>query len=139
MGIYYDEIKIKTENEVDMIDITDEIQKIVHKSKFRNGIACIFVPGSTGCITTIEYEPGLKKDFPKTLEKIVPKDNYYAHHETWHDDNGHSHVRASLIGPSITIPIKEKKLMHGTWQQIVFIELDTSPRQRNIIVQIIGE
>jgi secondary thiamine-phosphate synthase enzyme len=139
MGVYYDEIKIKTADEVDMIDITEEVQKIVNKSKLRNGIACIFVPGSTGCITTIEYEPGLKKDFPKTLEKIAPKNNYYAHHETWHDDNGHSHVRASLIGPGITIPIKEKKLLHGTWQQIVFIELDTTPRQRNIIVQIVGE
>ncbi len=139
MGVYYDEINIKTADEVDMIDITEEVQKIVSKSKLRNGFACIFVPGSTGCITTIEYEPGLKKDFPKILEKIVPKNNYYAHHETWHDDNGHSHVRASLIGPSITIPIKEKKLLHGTWQQIVFIELDTTSRQRNIIVQIVGE
>jgi len=139
MSVYYDEIKINTKGEVDIINITEDAQNVVYKSKIKNGIACIFVPGSTGCITTIEYEPGLKKDFPKILEKIASKKNYYAHHETWHDDNGHSHVRASLIGPSITIPIKEGKLLHGTWQQIVFIELDTTSRKRNIIVQIVGE
>jgi len=139
MGVYYDEIKIKTQKETEVIDITQEVQNIVDKSKIKNGIACVFVPGSTGCITTIEYEPGLKKDFPKMLEKIAPKGEYYYHHETWDDDNGHSHIRASLIGPSITIPIKEKRLLHGTWQQIIFIELDTNPRQRNIVVQIVGE
>ena len=139
MSVYYDEINIKTKGEVDIVDITKEIQKIVSKSKIKNGIACIFIPGSTGGITTIEYEPGLKKDFSKILEKIAPKDEYYFHHETWNDDNGHSHIRASLIGSSITIPIKEERILHGTWQQIVFIELDTSTRTRNIIVQIVGE
>ena len=139
MSVYYDEVYIKTKGEVDIIDITKDIQSVISKSKIKSGIACIFIPGSTGCITTIEYEPGLKKDFPRILQKIAPKGEHYDHHETWHDDNGHSHIRASLIGPSITIPIKEEKLLHGTWQQIVFIELDTTPRQRNIVVQIIGE
>jgi len=139
MSVYFDEIKINTKGEIDIIDITQDVQKIVKKSKIKNGIACIFIPGSTGCITTIEYEPGLKKDFPRILQKIVPKGEHYDHHETWGDDNGHSHVRASLIGPSITIPIKEKNLLHGTWQQIVFIEFDTNPRKRNIVVQIVGE
>jgi len=139
MGVYYDEIIIKSKGEVDIIDITNDAQDVVNKSKIKNGIACIFIPGSTGCITTIEYEPGLKKDLPRMLEKIAPKDEYYDHHETWHDDNGHSHIRASLIGPSLTIPIKDGKLLHGTWQQIVFIELDTTSRQRNIVVQIVGE
>ena len=139
MSVYYDEISIKTMGEVDIIDITENIQEFVNKSKIKNGIACIFVAGSTGCITTIEYEPGLKKDLPRILQNIAPKGENYFHHETWNDDNGHSHIRASLIGPSLTVPIKEKKLIHGTWQQIVFIELDTTPRQRNIIVQIIGE
>jgi len=139
MVVYYNEINIKTKGEVDIIDVTSKIQKIVYESKIKNGIACVFIPGSTGCITTMEYEPGLRKDLPKILQKIVPKDEYYHHHETWNDDNGHSHVRASLIGPSITVPIKDTMLLHGTWQQIVFIELDTSPRDRNIIVQIIGE
>lgn len=139
MSVYYDEINIKTMGEVDIVDITTEIQKIVSKSKIKNGIACIFIPGSTGGITTIEYEPGLKKDFPKILEKLAPKNQKYYHHETWGDYNGHSHIRASIIGPSITIPIKEERLLHGTWQQIVFIEFDTSQRSRNIIVQIVGE
>ncbi|KYK23673.1 secondary thiamine-phosphate synthase enzyme [Thermoplasmatales archaeon SG8-52-2] len=139
MGTYYGEINVRTNGEVDIIDITVQIQDIVRKSKINNGIVCIFVPGSTGSITTIEYEPGLKKDFPRALQKIAPKGVHYDHHETWHDDNGHSHVRASLIGPSINVPIKDNKIIHGTWQQIVFVELDTSPRNRNLIVQIVGE
>ena len=139
MSVFYNEINIETKGEVDIIDITSDIQNVINKSKINCGIACVFVPGSTGTITTIEYEPGLKKDFPRALQKIAPKGEHYDHHETWHDDNGHSHVRASLMGPSITVPIKDSKLLHGTWQQIVFIELDTSPRNRKIIVQILGE
>ena len=139
MGVYSDQINIKTDGEVDIIDITEEIQNSINKSKLKDGIICIFVPGSTGALTTIEYEPGLMKDLPQALEKIAPKGIYYNHHETWHDDNGHSHVRASLMGPSITVPFRNKKLIHGTWQQIVFVELDTSPRNREIIVQIVGE
>ena len=139
MGVYSDEINIKTDGEVDIVDITGEIQNIVDKSKLNDGIACIFIPGSTGAITTIEYEPGLMKDLPRALETIAPKGIYYNHHETWHDDNGHSHVRASFMGPSITVPFQNKKLVHGTWQQIVFVELDTISRNREIIVQIVGE
>ena len=139
MSSYYDELNFKTDGEVDIIDITNDIQKIINKSKIKNGIACIFVPGSTGSVTTIEYEPGLKKDLPRALQKIVPKGEHYDHHETWHDDNGHSHVRASLMGPSLTIPLKDGILIHGTWQQIVFVELDTRTRNRNIIVQIVGD
>ena len=139
MSVHYDEINVRTNGEVDIVDITGDAQRIISKSKIKDGIACIFVPGSTGTLTTIEYEPGLMKDLPRALQKIAPKGEHYDHHETWHDDNGHSHVRASIIGPSITVPIKDGKLLHGTWQQIVFIELDTSPRDRNIIVQIVGE
>lgn len=139
MSVYYDEINIRTKGEVDIVDITDDLQNIVNKSKLKNGIVCVFVPGSTGTITTIEYEPGLMKDLPRALQKIAPKGEHYDHHETWHDDNGHSHVRASLMGPSITVPIRNGKVIHGPWQQIVFVELDTRDRDRNIIVQIIGE
>ena len=139
MGVYSDQINIKTNGEVDIIDITGEIQNSIGKSKLKDGIVCIFIAGSTGTLTTIEYEPGLKKDLPQALEKIAPKGIYYNHHETWHDDNGHSHIRASIMGPSITVPFRNKKLIHGTWQQIVFVELDTSPRNREIIVQIVGE
>ncbi len=139
MSVYYEEINIKTNGEVDIIDITASIQDIINKSKLKNGISCVFVPGSTGTLTTIEYEPGLMKDLPRALQKIAPKGEHYDHHETWHDDNGHSHVRASLMGPSITIPIRNGNLIHGTWQQFVFVELDTSPRDRRVIVQIVGE
>ena len=139
MSVYYDELNIKTKGEVDIVDITSDVQKIVSKSKIKDGIVCVFVLGSTGSITTVEYEPGLMQDLPAALEKIAPKNIYYKHHETWHDDNGHSHVRASLMGPSKSFPIKNGKLLHGTWQQLVFIEFDTRPRNRNIIVQIIGE
>ena len=139
MVVYSAEINISTKGETDIIDITDKINDIIKKSKINNGIICIFVPGSTGSITTIEYEPGLKKDFPKALEKIAPKNIEYLHHNTWHDDNGRSHVKASLMGPSLTVPINNGKLIHGTWQQIVFIEFDTRPRQRDIITNLIGE
>jgi secondary thiamine-phosphate synthase enzyme len=139
MSVYDNEIRIDTNGESDIIDITSNVQKIIDISKIKNGIVCLFVPGSTGTVTTIEYEPGLIKDFPKTLEKIAPTNIHYDHHETWHDDNGRSHVKASLMGPGITLPIKNGKLIHGKWQQIVFVELDTRPRNRNIIVQIVGE
>jgi secondary thiamine-phosphate synthase enzyme len=139
MSVYYDELNIETNGEVDIVDITGDIQRIANKAKIKDGIACVFVPGSTGTLTTIEYEPGLMKDLPRALQKIAPKGEHYDHHETWHDDNGHSHVRASLMGPSLTIPIKNGKLVHGTWQQVVFVELDTRPRNRNISVQIVGE
>jgi secondary thiamine-phosphate synthase enzyme len=139
MSVYCGEVNIETNGDVDIVDITSDVQDVISKSKIKDGIVCVFVPGSTGSITSIEYEPGLMKDFPRTLEKIAPKGIHYDHHETWHDDNGHSHVRASLMGPSTTFPIKNGKLIHGTWQQLVFVELDTGPRNRNIIVQIVGE
>lgn len=139
MGVYHEEITIKTHGENDIVDITDKVQQVVHQSHIRDGIACVFVSGSTGAITTLEYEPGLLKDLPRALEKIAPKGIYYEHHETWHDDNGHSHVRASILGPSLTVPLQDGVLVHGTWQQIAFIELDTRARTRKIIVQIIGE
>ena len=139
MGVYCDEINIETNGEADIVDITSKVQNVITKSKIRNGIVCIFVPGSTGTITTIEYEPGLMKDLPRALEKIAPKNIHYDHHETWHDDNGRSHVKASIMGPGSTFPIKNAKLIHGTWQQLVFLELDTRPRFRNIIVNIVGD
>jgi len=139
MSVFYHEIKIKTKGEVDIVDLTDKIQEVVDKSDLKDGIICVFVPGSTGNITTIEYEPGLMKDLPRSLEKIAPKNIEYEHHKTWGDYNGHSHVRASIMGPGITVPFKDKKIIHGTWQQIVFVELDTRNRDRKIIIQLVGE
>jgi secondary thiamine-phosphate synthase enzyme len=132
-------IKINSKGENDMVDITDQTLKAIQESKLKDGIVTVFVSGSTGAITTIEYEPGLRNDFPKMLNRIAPNDIEYEHDKTWHDGNGHSHVRASLIGPSLTIPFKDGNLILGTWQQIVFFELDTRSRERRITIQIIGE
>ncbi len=132
-------IQIKSKSENDILDITDQVSKIVEESKIENGAVIVFVVGSTAAITTIEYEPGLKKDFPEMLSRLAPKDIEYSHDNAWHDGNGHSHVRASLIGPSLAIPIIVGRLMLGTWQQIVLVEMDTRARERKIILQVIGE
>jgi secondary thiamine-phosphate synthase enzyme len=132
-------IFIRSKGEGNMIDITLETSKILTQSKLKDGIITIFVSGSTAAVTTIEYEPGLKQDFPRMLSRIVPRNMEYQHENMWHDGNGHSHVRASLIGPSLTIPFKDTTLMLGTRQQIVFLEMDISKRERNVILQIMGE
>jgi secondary thiamine-phosphate synthase enzyme len=132
-------IKVNSKGEDDIIDITEELSNLVKESSIENGTVTVFLSGSTAAITTIEYEPGLIYDFPEMLSRIVPKDIEYKHDNTWHDGNGHSHVRASLIGPSLTVPVIHGKLTLGTWQQIVLLEMDTRPRNRNVILQIIGE
>ncbi|MFZ0555995.1 MAG: secondary thiamine-phosphate synthase enzyme YjbQ [Nitrososphaeraceae archaeon] len=132
-------IYIKSEGEGDMIDITPKTSKILTQSKLKDGIITIFVSGSTAAVTTIEYEPGLRQDFPHMLSRLVPRNIEYHHENMWHDGNGHSHVKASLIGPSLTIPFKDSILMLGTWQQIVFLEMDIGKRERNLILQIMGE
>ncbi len=132
-------IKIQSKKENDMIDLTDDISREILDSKISNGIVTIFIMGSTCSITTIEYEPGLIKDFPRMLSRIAPTDIMYGHEEMWHDGNGHSHVKASLVGPSLTVPFNDSTLCLGTWQQIVFLELDTRSRTRNLVLQIVGE
>ncbi len=132
-------ISSRSKGEGDMLDITGDAANLVRESGLQDGIATIFVCGSTAAITTIEYEPGLRKDFPRMLSRIVPKEMEYEHDNTWHDGNGHSHVRASLIGPSLTVPFKDGEFLLGTWQQIVLLEMDTRKRERQIVVQIIGE
>jgi secondary thiamine-phosphate synthase enzyme len=141
MVIITETIIVKTKGEKDMvIDITDQVKKIINTSILYDGIITIFVSGSTAALTTIEYEPGLKADFPRMLERVAPSKGIdYDHDNTWHDGNGHSHIRASLIGPSLVIPFKDKNLMLGTWQQIVMLEMDTRPRERRIILQLMGE
>lgn len=139
MKVVSDTIKLQTKGEGDMIDMTSQLSNIVKESKIKNGTVTIFVSGSTAAVTTIEYESGLIHDFPVMLSRIVPKDIEYEHDNTWHDGNGHSHVRSSLIGPSITIPIIHSKLTLGTWQQVVLLEMDTRSRNRTIILQIMGK
>ena len=131
-------VLLSSKGENDIIDITNNVEKILLESKLKNGIITLFVVGSTAAITTIEYEPGLQQDFPNMLEKIAPKGIKYQHDNTWHDGNGHSHLKASLIGPSLTIPFINGQTSLGTWQQIVFLEMDTRSRKRKIVVQLIG-
>ena len=133
------EISVPTKGNADMIDITDRIQKLIIENGFEEGNATVFVPGATGGITTIEFEPGLQKDLPDFFEKLAPRDAIYKHDETWHDGNGHSHVRASMLGPSLTIPFENNKLILGKWQQVVLLDFDTKPRDRRIIIQLIGK
>ena len=139
MTIITKTIQVKSRGENDMIDMTKQASRLLTESKLDEGMVTVFVSGSTAAVSTIEYEPGLINDFPDMLSRVVPNDIEYKHDETWQDGNGHSHVRASLIGPSLTIPFKDGKLMLGIWQQIVLFEMDTRQRTREIIVQIIGE
>jgi len=139
MAVITKQIKISSKSENDVIDITEQVADALSKSGISNGTITVFVSGSTGAITTIEYESGLVKDFPEMLSRIAPDDINYEHERKWHDGNGRSHVKASLVGPSLTIPFKDGQLLLGTWQQIVFLELDTRARTRTLVLQIIGE
>ncbi len=130
-------IEVELDGFGDMADITPEVEKFVRESGVEEGAVLVFNIGSTGAITTIEYEPGLKKDFPRIMEKIAPYGEHYEHHKTWGDDNGSSHVKASIVGPSILVPFKNGKLMLGTWQQIVVINFDTRRRKRRVVLQIL--
>jgi secondary thiamine-phosphate synthase enzyme len=133
-------IQVRTKGNCDIIDITLQAAEAVADSGVKTGTATLFVVGSTAGITTTEYEPGLvRHDIKAAFEKIAPQNGQYRHEETWHDDNGHAHVRATLLGPSLVVPIVDGKLTLGTWQQIILIDFDTSPRTRRIICQIIGE
>ena len=139
MIIVTESIQLSSRGENDIIDITRPTSKALEDSKLKRGIVTIFIAGSTAAVTTIEYEPGLKADFPKMLSRIAPKNIEYEHDKTWHDGNGHSHVRASLVGPSLTVPFNDGRLLLGTWQQIVILEMDIRQRERKIILQIMGE
>ncbi|HHS97474.1 MAG TPA: YjbQ family protein [Chloroflexi bacterium] len=133
------ELHLSTRGHTDVVDITGEVAQLVRESGLRAGIVTVFCPGSTGGLTTIEYESGVIADMQQVLDEVVPPDRDYRHHLRWGDDNGHSHVRAALIGPSLTVPFVGGRLTLGTWQQIVFCDFDTRPRTRRLVVQIVGE
>ena len=139
MAVETHEIRLHTEREEEVFDITGDVQEALSASKMRHGIACVFNPGSTGAITTIEYEPGLVEDLPAAMNRLFPRDITYEHEKRWHDGNGHSHVRASVVGPSLSLPFTDGRLVLGTWQQIVFVEFDNKPHRRRLIVQLVGE
>ena len=134
-----EKIKVKTKGNCDVVDITGQVSKAVGQSGIRQGAVTLFNVGSTAGITTTEYEPGLVNyDIEAAFERIAPQNARYEHEETWHDDNGHSHVSASLLGPSLSVPVVNGRLTLGTWQQIILVDFDTRPRTRTIICQIIG-
>lgn len=133
-------MSVKTQGDSQVMDLTSQLSELLASSKLANGVATLFVIGSTAGLTTTEYEPGLvSHDLKHCFEKIAPENADYKHEETWHDDNGHAHVRASLLGPSLTVPFVNRRATLGTWQQIVLIDFDTRPRSREIVVQLIGE
>ena len=132
-------ISLRTQGNADIQDLTDEIADAVSKSGLMSGTVTIFCPSSTSALTTIEYESGALSDLRRLFDEIIPADREYAHNERWHDGNGHSHVRAALLGPSLTIPFVEGQLTLGTWQQVIYVDFDNRPRQRKLVVQIIGE
>ncbi|MCU0847716.1 MAG: secondary thiamine-phosphate synthase enzyme YjbQ [Spirochaetes bacterium] len=132
-----DYISVSSKGNRDMIDITPGIRNAIAKAGVRSGIVTVFVPGSTAAITTLEFEPGLTKDLDEFLEKLIPYNYDYSHHQTWHDDNGSSHLQAAMLGPSVTIPVVNGALTLGTWQQVVLIDCDTRPRSRKIVVQML--
>ncbi|HEX9745933.1 MAG TPA: secondary thiamine-phosphate synthase enzyme YjbQ [bacterium] len=145
MTVHTDKIEIRTQGNSQVIDITSNIAGIIRESGITDGVAHIFCAGSTGALTTTEFEPGTIKDMSEYFDRHIPPTppgpawGDYHHHATWHDDNGHSHLRASLIGPDITVPIRNGGIHHGTWQQVIFIDFDTCGRNRSLDVTLIGE
>jgi secondary thiamine-phosphate synthase enzyme len=136
--VYQEQITISTKNG-EMHDLTDKVNQIVKKSGIRAGIVNVFNIGSTAAIGAIEFEPGLKQDLPQILNKLIPPSRDYGHEQTWHDGNGHSHLQATWLGPSLTVPLQNGKLILGTWQQIFHLECDIKPRQRQVMVTVYGE
>jgi len=139
MKVISDSLGFSTEGFNDMKDLTGDVSKKLAENKLQNGIVNLFVPGSTGGLTTIEYESGLVQDFSELMEKIIPSNVTYHHDARWGDGNGFSHVRSSLLGPSLTVPFSDGTLNLGTWQQIVFLDFDNRSRSRTILLQFIGE
>jgi secondary thiamine-phosphate synthase enzyme len=137
--IHSETISLSTKGFTDIIDMTHDVVGVLERSKIEDGLVTVFCPGSTGSVTTIEYESGVLKDLQKAIEKIIPSNIPYEHDRRWGDGNGFSHVRAALMKPSLTIPLIKGRLTLGTWQQIVFIDFDNRRRERNILIQVMGE
>ena len=139
MPLKNSKIYIETTGKTDIVDLTPFVLREVNDSSVANGAVTLFVPGSTGALTTIEFESGVINDLKKAIERMIPEDIYYEHNKRWGDGNGYSHVRAAMIGPSLHIPIIDGNMTLGTWQQIVLLDFDNRPRKRRIVVQISGE
>ncbi len=139
MKVIKKSFEVSTKEDLDVKNITEQGQRIVSKSGIEEGMVLFFVSGSTAAITNIEYESGLVHDISEALDRLFPKDTYYKHHEKWHDGNGHSHIRASFIGPSFSAPVTNGQIDLGTWQQVILCDMDVKPRNREIKVKVMGE
>jgi len=137
--IHQDQISVETRSHGQMTDLTDRVARIVAKSGIDVGTAHVFNVGSTGAIGTIELEPGLERDLPEVLDRLIPPSRDYGHEQTWHDGNGHSHLQATWLGPSLSVPVAGGRLVLGTWQQIFHLECDVRPHERTIVVTVRGE
>lgn len=137
--VHQDEIHVSTSLHGELTRIDGDIERIVQRSGVQAGIVHVFNIGSTGAITMLEFEPGLQRDFPELLDRLVPPSRDYGHELAWHDGNGHSHLQASMLGPDITVPVSEGRLNLGTWQQIVHVECDVKPRKRTLVVTVLGD
>ena len=133
-----DGVSVSTRGDADIVDVTADVSAVIARHSLDEGHVLVFVSGSTAALTTVEFEPGLCRDLAAFFERISPRDMHYFHHDTWNDGNGHSHVRASLLGPSLMIPVHEGKMLLGTWQQIILIDFDNRPRDRELVVQLSG-
>jgi len=132
-------LSLTTLGNTDICDITKDLQRLVVDSGLKSGLLTVFCPSSTSGLTTVEFEPGAVADLKRLFEELIPSGRDYAHNATWEDGNGHSHMRASLLGPSLTIPFVEKTLLLGAWQQVVYVDFDNRPRHRELVVQMVGE
>lgn len=139
LATYSETLDLSTKGEMQILNITDAVAEVVGRSGIREGIVCVFTPASTAAVTTLEYEPGLLQDLANALQRLFPRELKYKHDEAWADGNGHSHVRASFMGQSVAVPIQGGRLVLGTWQQLVFVELDIRSRQRKVVVQAVGQ
>lgn len=137
--VHQDEFTVTTSGHRDMHDVTEAVQGIVRRSGVQTGIAHVFNVGSTAAVGTIEFEPGLQRDLPEILDRLMPPGRDYGHEQAWHDGNAHSHLQATVLGPSLTVPVRDGALVLGTWQQVFHLECDVKPRRRTVVVTVIGE
>jgi secondary thiamine-phosphate synthase enzyme len=133
------QLSVSTRGHRDLHDLTDAVARVVAESKVRTGVAHVFVVGSTAAVGTIEFEPGLRRDLPELLDRLIPPSRDYGHEQAWHDGNGHSHLQAALLGPSLTVPVAGGRPVLGTWQQVFLLECDVRARERTVVVTILGE
>jgi secondary thiamine-phosphate synthase enzyme len=137
--VFQQQLTLQTAGHGDMHDLTEQVNRLVRQSGVGTGVAHVFAVGSTAAVGAIEFEPGLRRDLPEQLDRLLPPSKQYGHEQTWHDGNGHSHLQATLLGPSLTVPVSGGQLALGTWQQVIHLECDTRARERTVVVTVLGE